>query len=31
LQASRGGIGAPAYTKMMAEIEARVAARPLYR
>ena len=26
-----GGIGAPAYTKMMAEIEARVAARPLYR
>ena len=26
-----GGIGAPAYAKMMAEIEARVAARPLYR
>ena len=26
-----GGIGAPAYTKLMAEIEARVAARPLYR
>jgi hypothetical protein len=26
-----GGIGAPAYQKMMGEIEARVAARPLYR
>jgi hypothetical protein len=26
-----GGVGAPAYVKMMAEIEARVAARPLYR
>ena len=26
-----GGIGAPAYQKMMSEIEARIAARPLYR
>lgn len=26
-----GGIGAPAYNKMMAEIEARIAARPLFR
>ena len=26
-----GGVGAPAYKKMMSDIEARVAARPLYR
>ncbi|MCI4431063.1 MAG: hypothetical protein JHC40_18070 [Burkholderiales bacterium] len=26
-----GGIGAPAYGRMMSEIEARIAARPLYR